>query len=149
MFTTKKILFLILILMIYELVRYFIGAFYINWSDINESYIDTFIRNSYIFFEAFDSFIISLIIVKFSKDNAFIKYANRAKLIITITLVKLFMILILNTWNPADRIISNEEWENRFLQNLSIAGIQILIGLIIFYFIKPRIKDQKSEFNGT
>lgn len=149
MLTIKKIFYLISILIIYEIIKYIIGARYINWSEYYESDIDSFFRNAYLFLEAFDSFIISFLIVKFSEDETYKSYINRIKLIIIITLTKFSMIVILNTINPTNRIISDKEWENNFFQNLVMVIIQILLGLIIFYFIKPKTRNQKKIINVT
>ena len=148
MITKNKIFFLISIFIFYEVIRHFVGALLINWSSNNQSDIDIFFRYAYVFLEAFDSFIISILIVRLSKDKIYREYINRAKLIITITLIKFSIIVIMNTINPTNLIISDEEWENRLFQNLTISVIQILIGLIIFFFIKPSTRFEK-KVNGT
>lgn len=142
-------LFLILILIMYEVARHFIGTLCINRSKYNGSDINSIFRYAYIFLEAFDSFIILFFIVKFSKDETYRAYANRITLIIIITLTKFSMIVLLNTINPTNRIISQEEWIKRFFQNLTMATIQILLCLIIFYFVKPRKKELIENINGT
>ncbi len=140
MFSIKNIYHIIIAVVIYEIIRHFIGAIYINWNPKYEN-SDTQIltRKLYVFWEWIDSYIIAFFITKYSKNENMKIYSSRIKLIVTLILTKYLMIIILNTINPTNRIISFSEWMNKFGQIVIVLFFQITIGIAIFYFVKPKL----------
>lgn len=143
MFSIKNNYHIIIAVIIYEIIRYFFGTIFINWSSI-ETLSDTqlLMRNLYNFWPLIDVYIAAFIIIKYSVDEKLKIFINRIKLIAILIIVKWLMVIILNTINPTNRIISSEEWISKSISVSTLSIIQVLLGILIFYFIKPKSEVQ-------
>lgn len=143
MFSIKNNYHIIIAVIIYEIIRHFFGTIFINWSSI-ETLSDTqlLMRNLYNFWPLIDVYIAAFIIIKYSVDEKLKIFINRIKLIAILIIVKWLMVIILNTINPTNRIISSEEWISKSISVSTLSIIQVLLGILIFYFIKPKSEVQ-------
>ena len=139
MLALKKSVQLIFAFVIFEIIFHFFGSLVIFRNPASGvTSLQIWVRLFYELFGIVLPLIVAISITKLNRNSELNKFSKRIKLVILLVLISWIMIVLLNTINPTNRIISSDEWNSKFIGVTILSIIQIIIGIVVIYFVKPK-----------